>query len=229
MQRRSNVGWMIALAVSVAGFGLLPFVIAAAPAESSMGLVQKIFYFHAPCAWLLLMSTMVCAAGSVAYLFRRSEGGDRLALAAAELGVVFGACALVSGPLWARVAWGVFWAWDARLTSSLLLWLMLLAYLLARRYGGVVAKKLCAALALFAAADAPLVYVSVDVWRSIHPTTNVVPHLPRPMMGVFLLSLLTFCALWTVLLIVRMRLEQVERAVEAAQEDAWRGANSGRA
>jgi heme exporter protein C len=197
---------------------ILPFLILGAPTEGTMGLVQKIFYFHAPCAWLLLMSTIVCAGGSVGYLFRRSEAADRLALASAELGVLFGACALVSGPLWARVAWGVFWTWDARLTSSLLLWLLLIGYLLARRYGGPAARRLAAALALFAAADAPLVYVSVDVWRTIHPTTTVIPSLPRPMMSVFAVSLATFCLLWFALLRVRMRLEQARAARDALEQ-----------
>jgi heme exporter protein C len=215
---RPSWPFVTAAALSALGFVALPFLIMAAPAESNMGLVQKIFYFHAPCAWLLLMSTLVCAGGSVAFLFRHSEGGDRLGVAAAELGVLFGACALVSGPLWGRVAWGVYWIWDARLTSSLLLWLMLAAYLLARRYGGAAARRLAAALALFAAADAPLVYFSVDVWRTIHPKTTVIPSLPRPMMSVFAVSLLTFSALWTLLLILRLRLERGRAALDALAE-----------
>jgi heme exporter protein C len=201
------------------GFLALPFLILAAPAESSMGVVQKIFYFHAPCAWLLLMSTIVSAAGSIGYLFRRSETGDRLALASAELGVLFGICALVSGPLWARVAWGVYWTWDARLTSSLVLWLLLIAYLLARHYGGPNGRGLAAALSMFAAAEAPLVYVSVDVWRTIHPRTTVIPNLPRPMMNVFAISLVTFCALWSLLLILRMRLERLRSRLAALEAD----------
>src|SRR3954469_17696060 len=169
--QRNSAPFAILMAISAVGFLAVPFLIVSAPVEPTMGIIQKIFYFHAPIAWLLLLSTGVCAAGSVAYLFFSSEGGDRLAHAAAELGVLFGICTLVTGPLWARVAWGVYWTWDARLTSSLLLWLMMVAYLLARRYGGPGAKKLSAALALFAAADAPLVYVSVNVWRTIHPKT----------------------------------------------------------
>jgi heme exporter protein C len=204
----SNAPFAILLAVSAVGFLAVPFLIVSAPIEPTMGIIQKIFYFHAPIAWLLLLSTGVCAAGSIAYLFRGSEGGDRLALAAAELGVVFGLCTLVTGPLWARVAWGVFWTWDARLTSSLLLWLMLIAYLLARRYGGPGAKKLSAALALFAAADAPLVYVSVNVWRTIHPKTTVVPSLGWPMARVFLSCLALFTLFFSVLLMLRLRLEK---------------------
>jgi heme exporter protein C len=224
MPSRSPDAPLLIIAVVIAlGFLAVPFMIVGAPIEPSMGIIQKIFYFHAPIAWLLLLSTIVCAIGSVGYLFAGSERGDRVALASAELGVVFGLCTLVTGPLWARVAWGVYWTWDARLTSSLLLWLMLIAYLLARRYGGPAARKLSAALALFAAADAPLVYVSVNVWRTIHPKTTVVPSLAPPMARVFLTSLALFTILWGVLLVVRVRLEKARAALdrlEIAYEDA---------
>jgi heme exporter protein C len=221
--RSSDAPLMIALAIIMAGFAVVPFLIVGAPIEPTMGVVQKIFYFHVPCAWLLLMSTIMCAAGSVAYLFAGSARGDRVAHASAELGVLFGLCTLVTGPLWARVAWGVFWTWDARLTSSLLLWLMLIAYLLARRYGGPAARKLASALALFAAADAPLVYVSVNVWRTIHPKTTVVPTLGADMARVFLASMLLFTFLWSVLFVLRLRLERAHTALdklEIAYEDA---------
>jgi heme exporter protein C len=221
--RSSNAPLLIILAVIALGFLAVPFLIVGAPIEPTMGIIQKIFYFHVPCAWLLLLSTIICAVGSIAFLFGGSERGDRLALGSAELGVLFGLCTLVTGPLWARVAWGVFWTWDARLTSSLLLWLMLIAYLLARRYGGPAARKLAAALALFAAADAPLVYVSVNVWRTIHPKTTVVPSLGPEMARVFLSSMLLFTILWGVLLALRLRLEKARAALdhlEIAHEDA---------
>ncbi|HXU80409.1 MAG TPA: cytochrome c biogenesis protein CcsA [Polyangia bacterium] len=199
------------------GFSVIPFLIAGAPVESQLGVMQKIFYFHVPCAWLLLGSTGAAAAGSLLFLFRGSTRGDRLALASVELGVLFGACTLVTGSLYARVAWGVFWTWDARLTSSLLLWLMLVAYLLARRYGGPGASRLAAALALFAAADAPLVYVSVNVWRTIHPTTTVIPTLEPLMARVFWASTVMFCGLWGVLAVLRVRLERARAALEALE------------
>jgi heme exporter protein C len=197
---------VLAAALAALGFLAMPFLIANAPVEPTLGLSQKIFYFHVPCAFLLFISTFVCAGGSVAYLFKGSQRGDRLALCSAELGVLFGLCVLVTGPLWARVAWGVYWQWDARLTSSLLLWLILLSYLLARRYGGPPAKRLAAALALFAAADVPLVYVSTAVWRTIHPKITVVPTLGPEMRLVFWLSVALFMILWGVLLAVRLRL-----------------------
>lgn len=215
--------WLTAAIVAGAlGFIAAPLYIARAPVEQVMGVVQKIFYFHVPCAWLLFLSTFVCAGGSVAFLFRGSARGDRVALVCAELGVLFGLCVMVSGPLWGRVAWGVYWQWDARLTSALLLWLMLIAYLLARRYGGPAAKKVSAALALFAAADVPLVYVSVNVWRTIHPQTEVVRSLKPGMAGPFWFSMLVLTILWVVMFVVRLRLEDARAALddlEMAYED----------
>jgi heme exporter protein C len=216
------------LAMSGVTFVLLVLAcraIADAPREITMGFVQKIFYFHVPCAWLLLLSTFVCAGGSLAYLFGNSERGDRLALSSAELGVLFGLCVLVSGPLWAKAAWGVYWQWEARLTSSLLLWLMLVAYVLARRYGGPAARRLSAAIALFAAIDVPLVYFSVRFFRSIHPNNTVVTTLGPGMRGAFWLSLLAFTALWATLLAARLaaekahaRLVELELRLDQAEE-----------
>lgn len=202
--------FLAACAVTFLLFVIACNAIADAPREITMGLVQKIFYFHVPCAWLLMLSTLVCAGGSVAYLFGGSERGDRVALSAAELGVLFGMCVLVSGPLWAKAAWGVYWQWEARLTSSLLLWLMLLAYVLARRYGGPSARRLAAALALFAAIDIPLVYFSVRFFRSIHPSNTVVSTLGPGMRGAFWLSLLAFTVLWSVLLAARLAVENAQ-------------------
>ena len=208
--RKSNTTFVVGLLLVLHGFFVVTLLVASAPLEKTMGIVQKIFYFHVPCAWLLMLSTFVCAAGSLAYLFRGSERGDRLALCSAELGVLFGLCVLVTGPLWARAACGVFWTWDVRLTSSLLLWLMLVAYGLARRYGGAGGRRLAAAMALFAAADVPLVYLSVNVWRTLHPTTKVVSSLAPGMRLPFFLSLAIFSGLWGVLLTLRVRVERAQ-------------------
>src|SRR5882757_4690564 len=188
--RALGPGFVAATVLAAAGFLVVPGLILAAPIEPVMGFVQKIFYFHVPCAIMMFVSTFTAAGGSIAYLFKGSERGDRLAHAAGELGVVFGACVLVSGPLWGRKAWGVWWQWDARLTSSLLLFLIMIAYMLARRYGGPGGRKLSAALALFAAVDVPLVYKSVDIWRTVHPKTTVVPKLDPEMRPAFWGSML---------------------------------------
>lgn len=197
---------LVATIVAAAGFIVVPLMILHAPTESTMGIVQKIFYFHVPCAMLMFLSTFVCAGGSIAYLFKGSEKGDWLAQTTGELGVLFGACTLVTGPLWGRKAWGVWWQWDARLTSSLMLFLILIGYQLARRYGGPAGRKLAAALALFAAVDVPLVYKSVDIWRTVHPKTTVVRTLDPEMRPAFWASFALLTLVWGILLALRMRL-----------------------
>jgi heme exporter protein C len=121
---------------------------------------------------------------------------------------------LITGPLWGRKAWGVWWQWDVRLTSTLLLWMVFVAYLFARRYGGTGGKRLAAGLAIFGAADVPLIYASVSIWRTIHPKTSVVPHLEAGMRGPYWLSVFAFLALYGVLLGARVALERSRASLD---------------
>jgi heme exporter protein C len=148
-------------------------------------------------------------------LFGGSPHQDRLAWAAAELVVLFGALTLVTGPLWARKAWGVWWQWDVRLTASLMGWMVGVAYLLLRQYGGPGSDKLAAGLALFGMANVPFIYISVNYWRTIHPTTSVVPTLPLSMGIPFWFSLTAFVLLFVLLLRLRVRLEELRARVDA--------------
>jgi heme exporter protein C len=201
------------LAVIVAlMFMYAPVMIANAPYESTMGLVQKIFYFHVP-AWMAMFTAVfVCGIASLVYLFRGKQAADRVAVAAGELTVLFGAIGLVTGPLWARKAWGVWWQWDARLTMALLLELIFIGYLLVRKYGGPGSDKLAAAMAIFGMANVPFVYVSVNIWRTIHPLTTVVPTLGEKMgpraLAAFWFSALSFMLLFALLLTMRVHLEE---------------------
>jgi heme exporter protein C len=176
--------------------------------EKEMGLVQKIFYFHTPAAWMFLTAAVVCGIASARFLAKGGASQDRLAQAAAELLVLFGAIALVTGPLWARKTWGVWWQWDVRLTSSLLGWMIGVAYLLVRRYAGPGSDKLAAGLALFGMANVPFIYLSVNYWRTIHPQTTVVPKLPLSFGIPFYLSLTGFLLLFVLLLRLRIHLEE---------------------
>jgi heme exporter protein C len=196
--------------VTAAMFGYAPVVIARAPYESTMLMVQKIFYFHVP-SWIAMYTAIfVCGIASGLYLFKGRPAADRVAFAAAEVAVLFGALGLVSGSLWGRKAWGVWWQWDARLTTALLLELILLAYLVLRRYGGPGAEKLSAGVALFALADSVIVYKAVDWWRTVHPTTDVVRSLGETspeMYGALLYCSVAFLLLVTLLLAARVGLE----------------------
>ena len=204
------------LAVAAVLFAYAPVAIGQAPFESTMGLVQKIFYFHVPSWFAMFLSTFVCGVASAVFLFTRRRSADAIAASAAELTVVFGLIGLVTGPLWARRAWGVWWQWDAKLTTALVLWLIFAAYLLLRRYGGPGSEKLAAGLALFGTANVPFVYWSVHIWRTVHPLTTVVPTLPKPLAGPFWLSVAAFLTLYLILLAIRTRLEQLRRELDAA-------------
>ena len=196
-------------------FAASPLVIATAPYESTMGLVQKIFYYHMPSAWMFLTSAIVCGVASARYLFGGSPRQDRVAWAAAELTVLFGVLALITGPLWARKAWGVWWQWDVRLTSSLMGWMVSVAYLLLRKYGGPGSEKLAAGLALFGMANVPFIYISVNYWRTIHPQTTVVPTLPFSMGFPLLFCVSMFLLCFVLLLRMRVRLEEQRARVDA--------------
>ena len=196
-------------------FVLSPFVIASADYESTMGLVQKIFYYHMPSAWMVLVSGIVCGVASVRFLITGDPRHDRTAWAAAEMAVIFGVVTLVTGPLWARRAWGTFWVWDARTTSSLVQWMVAWAYLILRRYGGPGSEKLAAGLALFGVANVGFIYISVNYWRTIHPATTVVPKLPFTMGFPLWYCVASFTLLFVLLLKMRIRLEEQRTTLDS--------------
>jgi len=205
----------ILVVAAAAMFAYAPFMILAAPYESTMGLVQKIFYFHVPAGMTLFLTAFVSGIGSAAFLFTRKAWADRLAVAGAELSVMLGLIVLVTGPLWARKAWGVWWVWDPRVTSTFVMWMIFNAYLLLRRYGGPGSERLSAAVALFGMVNVPFVYWSVNVWRTLHPKTSVVPTLPSGLRGPFWFCVAAFVLMSVVLLALRAELEKRRQELDA--------------
>ncbi|MEQ1868417.1 MAG: cytochrome c biogenesis protein CcsA [Vicinamibacterales bacterium] len=207
------------VAVTAAMFVYSPIYIANVPYESTMLLVQKIFYYHFP-TWIAgAVAVLLCGAASAWYLFKGSAVADRVAVASAELGVVFGAFGLVSGTLWGRKAWGTWWAGDARTSMALVAELIFFGYLLVRRYGGPGSEKLAAAMGIFGAATAPFIYKSVDWWRTIHPKTSVMGSLTATeggtiMWGAVMYCTVTFMLLLVVVLQARVRLEELRARVD---------------
>jgi heme exporter protein C len=191
-----------------------PVVVAYAPFESSMGLVSKIFYFHVPSWFAMFTAVFTCGIQSLIYLVRRKPSADRVAAAAAEIAVIFGLCGLVTGPMWGRKAWGVWWQWDAKLTMALLVELTFIGYLVVRKYGGPGADKLAAALGIFGMFNVPFVYWSVNIWRTVHPKTSVVPTLPVSMGVPFWFSVAAFMLMYALLLTMRVRLEEQRAALD---------------
>jgi heme exporter protein C len=200
--------------LAAAMFAYAPLMIANASYEASMGLVSKILYFHVPSWFVMFTAVFTCGIYSAIFLFRKNPAADRIAVAAGEIAVVFGVLGLVTGPLWARKSWGVWWQWDARLTMALTVELIFIGYLIVRKYGGPGSDKLAAAMAIFGMANVPFVYLSVDIWRTVHPTTNVVPTLPSGMRGPFWFSVAAFMLLFALLFALRVRLEHQRAALD---------------
>jgi heme exporter protein C len=155
--------------VALLGYALYDALVVA-PTEQTMGDVQRIFYYHVPSAWTSFLFFFVNFAASVVYLLRRNPKADAVAITGAEVGLVFCTVVLVTGPLWARPVWGIWWTWDWRLTSTLVMWLIYLSYLVLRRFSsGSQTPVLAAVLAVVGALDIPLVYFSIWFFRTQHP------------------------------------------------------------
>jgi heme exporter protein C len=213
--------WMaLTLGVLVYGFYLAIFV---APADAEQGNVFRIFFYHVPSAIMGLVFPYVNFIAALFYLGLRrrnplaADKADALALAAAEVALVFTTICLASGMLWGRAAWGIWWAWDARLTSLLLLWLLYVAYLTVRRFSSTgQTQTLAAIISVFAAVDVPIVYMSIRWWRTQHPApvffggpdSGVDPS----MMPAFLWNFLGW-SMWGVFLVsLRYGLERMRQA-----------------
>jgi heme exporter protein C len=173
---------------------------------------------------VLFVSVIVCGIASVLYVRRRDGKYDDLAAAAGELSVLFGAAVLVTGSIWGKAAWNVWWQWDARLTTSLLLWMVMVGYVLVRKYGGPGSERLAAGLAIFGMVDVPLIYFSVKIWRTLHPPTSVVPGLEGAMLRTWAVSVLLFLVFYVLLLTARTGLARAERRLHEARE---RGLDAG--
>src|SRR2546428_11650075 len=192
----------------------------AAPTERTMGDVQRIFYYHVPSAWTAFLLFLINFVVSVVFLIRRDAKADILALVTAEVGVVFCTVVLVTGPIWARPVWGIWWTWDLRLTLTLVLWLIYVSYLMLRRFAtSGQTPVLAAVLAIFGALDVPLVYFSIWIFRIQNPqpviggggSTD-----PR-MMHVLLINCFAFLWLAALLCWSRYRLEYMRRELEETQ------------
>jgi heme exporter protein C len=195
------------------------FVIA--PVEQQMGIVQKIFYFHMPSWNGMYLGFVVCAFCSAMYLAKHDERWDAVAVAGAEVGMLFCMAGMITGPLWGRKAWGVYWTWDPRLTSTLLEAMIFLAYLVLRSFGGLgeVEKRFAAGLAIVGILDIPIIKFSVQRWRGTHPTVitgkggGLHPDMrPALLLGLLFMTLLAAALIW-----IRARAERLRQRVLALE------------
>jgi heme exporter protein C len=211
------IGLLAGLSIAVGLYMALFF----APQEATMGDAQRIFYFHVPSAWVGFAAFFVVFIASLLYLWKRERRWDALALSAAEIGVIFTSLVLLTGPLWAKKAWGTYWVWDARLTTTLILWMIYVGYLMLRSSADSERRaRFAAVLAIVGFIDVPIIYVSVVLWRTMHPSllVGVVGGLAPQMAQTLMVCLLAFTLLFIYLLIQRMRLEQARDQVNLLRE-----------
>ena len=195
------------------------------PAEGDMGHLQKIMYVHVPAAWMTFLAFFVVLVFSARYLWKRNENDDLLAASAAEVGALFNGLTLMLGMIWGRPAWGVWWVWDARLTSTLVLFLIFVGYLALRAFVDDAEQKArwSAAVGAIGAINVPIVYMSVTWWRTLHqPPSSPATLDPAYTMG---LRLNAIALLLVMIHFIRKRYEiaRVERAAEHAAEAAAMG------
>ena len=222
---RSYVGFYVLLAVTAVVTVITLQVIAFyAPVEASMGIVQKIFYFHVPAAYAMYLGATACFVGSAVYLWKGSRYWDAFAKAGAEVAVVMGLMVLISGPLWAAKAWGVYWTWDPRLTTSMLSVLIYVAYVVLRTFtgNGEAERKFAAALGVLGAANLPIIHYSVQKWGGNHPTviTGKGGGITPDMRVALMMGFLTFTLLAILLLWQRLRVELASGRLEDVEQEA---------
>ncbi len=182
------------------------------PTEQNLGVSQRIFYFHVPLGWIGMVSIMVVAVASIMHLVTGSQKWDDLAYSTAEIGIIFASLILITGAIWGKPVWGVWWTWDAKLTTTLVLWFIYVGYLMVRAYGpaGTQGKRFASVIALIGAIDAPIIYKATDWWRSAHPERNVPSDLDQQMLLTLLVSVLAFTVLYVYLLMERYSLRRSE-------------------
>jgi heme exporter protein C len=191
-----------------------------APTDAVLGHVQRVFYFHVPIAIMSFLAFFVVFLGSLMYLIKRTPKWDAIAHASAEVGVVFVTLALITGIIWARPVWNTWWTWEPRLTTTLILWLIYVAYLMVRSYAPTESKGAiyAAVMGIIGFVDVPIVYYSVVWWRSIHPSPVVGPFaqsdaLDGTMALILLYSFITFVFFFAYMVAERMALRNTEEAL----------------
>jgi len=184
------------------------------PTYAIEGIAQRIFYFHVPIAWIGMLAFGVLAVASIGYLWKKDERWDWLARASAEVGTIFITLALITGSIWGRTTWGTWWTWDARLTTTLILWFIYIGYMMLRSYMGrtPASARSGAVLAIIGVIDVPIIYESVNWWRTLHPQAEVgTPGaLPPEVVLTLMISLVTFTLLYSFLMVQIYQLQKMQ-------------------
>lgn len=183
------------------------------PTEETMGVVQRIFYFHVPVAWVSFLAFFVVFIGSILFLWKRDEKWDMLARSSAEIGIVFTSLVLITGPIWAKPAWGVWWTWDARLTTTLIMWVIYVSYLMVRSFAVEESRgaRFAAVVGIVGFVDIPITAIAITLWRTQHPRPVIFEGgLTPSMLLTLIICVAAFTLLYVYLLLQAISLKQAE-------------------
>tara|TARA_B100000686_G_scaffold76882_1_gene82918 strand:- start:33084 stop:33809 length:726 start_codon:yes stop_codon:yes gene_type:complete len=196
------------------------------PTDANLGISQRIFYIHVPIAWLGMISIIIVAVASALYLWTKNQKWDDLAYSTAEYGMIFATLIIVTGAIWAKPVWGVWWTWDSKLTTTLILWFIYASYLILRAYGpkGIQQARYAAIIALIGAIDAPIIYLATEWWRTAHPSYVIGPlnesgGLDTQMRTAFLVSIIAFTVLYAFLLSNRYKIRRSESELDVLHQE----------
>jgi heme exporter protein C len=215
----------LGIASVIAVLAMLYMALIYAPTERTQGQAQRIFYIHIGSAVITYVAYIVTAVASIGFLWKRSEWLDQLARSSAEVGLLINSILLVSGSIWGKAIWGTWWSWDARLTSTLILWFIYAGYLMLRAYGGDTPQiaRSAAVIGIIGCLDIPIINQSVRWWRTLHPAPIVVresPALPATMLQAMFVAMAAFFLLYLYLTIQRFRVEQLSTTVGRLRQEA---------
>jgi heme exporter protein C len=212
----SSTGLILTIASGVTVLVALYMTFLYAPTDSVQGPVQRVFYLHLPMAWIAYLAFFVVFVASIAYLWKRNRRWDQLARASAEVGLVFTTLVLITGSIWGRPIWGTFWEWDARLTTTLILWFIYLGYFMVRAYipDQERAMRYASVIGIIGFIDVPIIHMSVRWWRTLHPEPVVTqsggPAMPDSMLYTLAVALIAFTIFYLTLVYQKLLVEQAK-------------------
>ncbi len=226
---RDSSGYLMIVLTAATVLTAMIAVFLYAPTEKTEGMVQRIMYFHIPSAWIAFFAFFVVFLCSILYLWKKDREWDIYAMASAEIGVMFCSLVLITGPIWAKPIWGTWWVWDARLTSTLVLWLIYVAYIMLRLQSeaGSMRAKYAAVVGIVGFLDIPLIHFSVLWWRTFHPQPKIVTSeglgagMDTSMLITLMISLAAFTLIYFLLMGQRVRIETMKDEIDRLKNERY--------
>ena len=214
--KQTQKSMVFTLVTALAMFAAFTLISVYAPQEKSMGVIQKIFYLHVPLAWVTILAFLVIFVCSILFLAKGNILYDNIARSSAKIGFIFNSLMLLSGSIWAKAVWGVWWTWDPRLTTSLILWFIYICYLLIRNssFEEERGAKFAAVIGIIGFADIPVIALSTTLWQTLHPAELIFQGgLTAPMLITLIVCVIAFTLFYILLMTITVSIHRMEGVV----------------